>query len=77
MVTHGSHIPEFVERLSYGRMRRTIDTFLNGKSLVQSSDRLVKLILIGEGLGQSGQAAGRLGVVTAIVGLSDVERLPV
>src|SRR5882762_5495196 len=77
VVAHGSHVPQFVEGFGHRRMYRTINTFLDGKCPVQRRDGLVKLILVREGFGQSGQAAGRFGVVVAVVGLSDVERLPV
>ncbi len=77
VVAHRSHVPQFVESFSHGWVRWTIDTFLDGKCLVQRRDGLVIFILVREGLGQSGQAAGRLGVVIAVVGLSDLERLPV
>ena len=33
LIAHRSHVPQFVEYFSHGRMDRPINTFLNGKSL--------------------------------------------
>src|SRR5207245_886298 len=77
LISHGSHVSQLVKGFSHGGMRRTINSFLNGKSLLQSGDGFVILFLIRERLRQGGQVAGRLGVVIAVVGLNHIERLPV
>jgi hypothetical protein len=67
LVVHRRHISHFIKCFGHGRVRWTINPFLNRQLLLKYGSGLSILVFVGERLAQRGQIGGCLGMIFAIV----------